>query len=61
MVTAKQALIQLLDQQPDDSSADELLREIAFARMIERGIADSDDGRTIDHEEMGERIASWGK
>ncbi len=59
MVTAKQAMIQLLEQQPDDSSADELLREIAFSRMVERGLADSDQGRTIEHEEMAERIASW--
>ncbi|HEV7667757.1 MAG TPA: hypothetical protein VGS22_04475 [Thermoanaerobaculia bacterium] len=60
-MTAKQAMIQLLEQQPDDSSADELLREIAFVRMVDRGLADSDQGRTIDHEEVAERIASWGR
>jgi predicted transcriptional regulator len=27
--------------------------------MVERGLADSDAGRTISHEEMGRRIESW--
>lgn len=46
-------------EQPEDSSYDELLRELAFARMIERGLADSDAGRTLSSEEVEERIASW--
>jgi predicted transcriptional regulator len=40
---------------------DEALRELAFARMIERGLADADAGRTITHEEMGRRIATWAR
>ncbi len=57
--TAKDEMLRLLQEQPDDSSYDELLRELVFARMIERGLADSDAGRTISHEEMGARIAAW--
>lgn len=59
--TAKEEMLRLLQEQPDDSSYDELLRELAFARMIERGLADSDAGRTVSHEEMGRRIAAWEK
>ncbi|GMU66695.1 MAG: hypothetical protein AMXMBFR36_29690 [Acidobacteriota bacterium] len=59
--TAKEEMLRLLEKQPDDSSYDELLRELAFARMIERGLADSDAGRTISHEEMGQRISAWEK
>ena len=32
-----------------------------LAGMIERGLADSDSGRTISQEELEQRIASWGK
>jgi predicted transcriptional regulator len=59
--TAKQQMLELVEQQPDDSSYDEILRELAFARMIERGLADSESGRTISHEEMGRRIRSWAR
>lgn len=58
-ITAKERMIEILNQQPDDSSYEELLHELAFARMVERGLADSKAGRTISHEEMGRRIASW--
>ena len=57
--TAKERMLEVLEEQPEDSSYDELLRELAFARMIERGLADSDAGRTISSEEVEERIASW--
>ena len=59
--TAKEEMLRLLQEQPDDSSYDELLRELAFARMVERGLADSAAGRTVGHEEMGRRIAAWEK
>lgn len=60
-VSPKDQIRKLLDEQPDDSSYDELLRELAFHRMIERGLADADAGRTVSHEEMGRRIDSWGE
>jgi len=57
--TPKQRIHQIVDDQPDDSSYDEILQELAFARMIERGIAESDAGKTVSHEEAKRRIASW--
>lgn len=59
MRSAKEQIAKILQDQLDDSSYDELLRELAFARMIERGLADSDARRTITHEEMGRRIKTW--
>lgn len=57
----KDQMISAIEELPDDSSYDEILRELAFARMVERGLADVDAGRTISHEEMGRRIASWAR
>jgi predicted transcriptional regulator len=61
MATAKEKMTEIIQQQPDDSSYDEILRELAFARMVERGLQDSRSGRTISDEEMGRRIQSWQK
>ena len=58
--TAKERMLEIIREQPDDSSYDEILRELAFTRMVERGLADSDRGDTIDGEEMEKRISSWG-
>lgn len=61
MATAKDELKALIEMQPEDSSSEELVRELAFHVMIQRGLADSDAGRTITNEEMGRRIRSWSK
>lgn len=47
METAKKKIAEIIEQQPDDSSYDEILRELAFVRMVERGLEDSRAGRTI--------------
>jgi predicted transcriptional regulator len=61
MSPAKEQLIRIIEEQPDDSSPEDILRELAFAAMVERGIADSDAGRTISNEEMARQIESWRK
>ena len=61
MATAKEQITELVQQQPDDSSYDEIIRELAFHRMIQRGLKDSDDGRTISNDEMEARIDTWSK
>ncbi len=57
--TAKEELTKLIQNQPDDSSREEIIRELAFHLMVQRGLADSDAGRTISNEDMGRRIRKW--
>ena len=61
MSTAKDELVKLIREQPDDSSPDEIVRELAFHVMVERGLADADAGRVVSNEEMQRRIRSWRK
>jgi predicted transcriptional regulator len=61
MASAKEQMAKIVQDQPDDSSYDEILRELAFARMVERGLSDSQTGRTISDEEMKHRIRTWCK
>lgn len=59
MSTAKEIITELVQKQPDDSSYDEIIRELAFDLMVQRGLKDSDEGRTITNEEMERRIKTW--
>ena len=61
MVTAKEQIVELIKRQPDDSSYDEIIRELAFDLMVQRGLKDSEENRTITNEEMQHRIRSWQK
>lgn len=61
MSPAKESMIEIIGRQPDDSTYDEILRELAFARMVQRGLDDSDAGRTHGTAKVVEVIDSWGK
>ncbi len=59
MSKAKEELTNLIEEQPEDSSREEIVRELAFHVMVQRGLADSDAGRVISNDEMARRIRSW--
>ena len=61
MSAAKDHIKQLINSLPEDSSYDEIMREVAFARMVESGLSDSRENRTISNEEMEHRIKTWQK
>ena len=61
MSTAKDQITEIVQAQPEDSTPDEIVRELAFHVMVERGLADSDAKRTVSNEEMARRIRSWQK
>ncbi len=58
MLSAKEQMAKIIQKQPDDSSYDEVLRELAFARMIEHRLEVSQANRIISNDEMKHRIKS---
>jgi len=58
-MTVKEKMEQIIQSQPDDSSYDEILRELAFKRMIDRGLKDYEEGKAISNDEMKRRIRLW--
>jgi hypothetical protein len=61
MSPVKESMIEIIGRQPDDSTYDEILRELAFARMVQRGLDDSDAGQTHGTAKVAEMIDSWCK
>jgi predicted transcriptional regulator len=59
--TAKEELTRLIESQPADASREEIVRELAFHVMVERGLADADAKRVISNEDMARRIRAWQK
>ena len=62
MPSAKEQIAKILQDQPDDSSYDEILRELAFARMIERQRAGDEQAHlaAIGSPIVGDRIYGGG-
>ncbi len=59
MPSDKERIVNFLNSQSDDKSYEEVLRELVFMRLAEHGLADSNTGRVIDHEELGHSIRMW--
>ena len=61
MTTTKTKMAEIIQEQPEDATYEEIMRELAFNRMIERGLTDSRAGKVISNEEMDRRIRTWQK
>jgi predicted transcriptional regulator len=59
--TAKERVAAILNRLPDDSTIDQILQEIAFVRMVDRGVRDAEAGRVVSHEEVVRDSKSWSK
>lgn len=49
----------IINSLPTDSSYDEIIKELAFDRMIKKGLEDSKNGKTVSNKEMELRIKQW--
>jgi predicted transcriptional regulator len=58
MSDAKDAMTAIIARQPEDSTYEEILRELAYSRMIQRGLDDADAGRTSTDDEIRRKIKS---
>jgi len=49
----------VIETLPQDSSYDEIIRELAFDRMIKNGLEDSKNNNIISNEDMKKKISKW--
>ncbi len=55
----KQEIIKSLERLPDDANLGDFIDHLTYLYGIEEGLADSEAGRTISHEELLEQVARW--
>jgi predicted transcriptional regulator len=61
MSSIKERMTEVIREQPEDATYEEIMRELAFQRMIARGLENSRAGQVIPNDEMGRRIRTWQK
>jgi len=59
MTAPKDEAKKIIDSLPEDTTYEEILRELAFDTMIQRGLDDVENGKVISNHEMEETIAQW--
>ena len=61
MASIKEKMTEVIQSQPEDATYEEIIRELAFERMVERGLEDARNNRVISNEELERRIGTWPK
>ena len=59
MTAPKDEVKKIIDSLPEDTTYEEILRELAFDKMIGQGLDDVESGKVISNQEMENIIAKW--
>ena len=59
MQTAKEEVLDLLNQLPDDSTLEEIQYHLYVRQKIQRGLQDVDQGNVKSQEEVENRMKKW--
>jgi len=58
-MTTKEKVLQAVQNLPEDASIEDAMEHLLFLSKIERGIREADQGQTIPHSQVKERMAKW--
>ncbi|MDC7126867.1 MAG: hypothetical protein PQJ46_14950 [Spirochaetales bacterium] len=59
MSEIKEMMINIITNQPEDSSFDEILHELRFNSMVNRGLSDSLNNKVISTEKLIKEVENW--
>jgi predicted transcriptional regulator len=58
-MTVKEKIIQVVEKLPADVTIEEAMERLLFLAKIERGLKQADEGTTVSHMEVKERMSKW--
>ena len=61
MSNVKEKMTEVIQSQPEDATYEEIMRELAFEKMVARGLEDSRRGRVVSNDEMERLVRTWQK
>lgn len=59
--SSKQRVLDIVNGMPENSTIDEILHEVLFQRMMDKGVEDYKAGKVLTTEELREQAKSWFK
>lgn len=58
-MTTKEKMLQAVEDLPSDATIEDAMEQLVFLAKVERGVRQADEGNTISHAEMQERMGKW--
>jgi len=57
--SAKKTTLELVERLDEDVTYDDIMYELYAIQKIERGLRDAEEGRTVSHDELKDRLSQW--
>jgi predicted transcriptional regulator len=57
--SAKKTTFALIERLDEDVTYDDIMYELYAIQKIERGLRDAEEGRTVSHDEVKDRLSQW--
>ncbi|NTW82068.1 MAG: hypothetical protein HGB36_01690 [Chlorobiaceae bacterium] len=58
-MTAKEKIIQVVEQLPANATIEDAMERLLFLAKVEKGLKQADEGDTLSHIEVRERMSKW--
>jgi len=58
-MTEKEKILKVIEGLPDTATVEDVMNELYFRQVVDQGLKDAADGRTIPHAEAKKRLAKW--
>lgn len=58
-MNTKEAMMHALEELPADATIEDGMERFLYLAKVERGIKQADEGKTVSHEEVKERMGKW--
>jgi len=58
-MTVKEKMLRTVNDLPDNASVEDAMERLLFLGKIEKGRQQADDGQTVSHMAVQERMAKW--
>jgi hypothetical protein len=57
--TVKQAVIEMIERLPDDTSVEDIMAELYFRQKVDEGLRQLDADEGIEHDEARRKLGKW--
>ena len=58
-MTTKELVLEAVRNLPEDAAIEDAMEKLLVIAKIERGIEQAENGQTVSHDEVKERVSKW--
>lgn len=58
-MTTKELVLEAVRNLPEDAAIEDAMEKLLVIAKIERGIEQADNGQTVSHDEVKQRVSKW--